>query len=81
MTINTVDIYSAQTKLHELLSLALEGNEVIIAEDDRLRARLVPLFPFSLPLKSRIAGLNKGKILVSKDFNEPLSDEFWTGAK
>ncbi|MFH1859567.1 MAG: toxin-antitoxin (TA) system antitoxin [bacterium] len=81
MTTKTVNVHDAQTKLHELLSLALEGNEVIIAEDNRLMARLVPLFPFSVPLKSRIAGLNKGKIWVSKDFDEPLSDEFWTGAK
>ncbi|MBU0701947.1 toxin-antitoxin (TA) system antitoxin [bacterium] len=81
MTTQTVDVHDAQTKLHKLLSLALEGNEVIIAEDNRLMAKLVPFFPFSVPPKSRIAGLNKDKIWVSKDFNEPLSDEFWIGAK
>lgn len=28
---------------------------------------------------SRIAGLHKGEIWMSEDFNEPLPDEFWLG--
>ena len=60
------------------MSLALEGNEVIIAEGSKLLARLVP---FSMPLKAHIAGLNKGKIWVGEDFDESLLDEFWTDAK
>ncbi|HEX8127618.1 MAG TPA: hypothetical protein VF527_00725 [Pyrinomonadaceae bacterium] len=29
----------------------------------------------------KIAGLNRGAIWVSDDFDEPLPDEFWTGTK
>jgi hypothetical protein len=36
--------------------------------------------PVSPPQKSRTAGLNKGKIWVSDDFDEPLPDNFWTGS-
>ena len=34
----------------------------------------------STPLKKqRIAGLNRGTIKLSEDFDEPLPDEFWLG--
>lgn len=29
------------------------------------------------PSKKRIAGLHKGKIWMSDDFNDPLPDRFW----
>lgn len=32
-----------------------------------------------LPEKDRIAGLNKGEIWMSDDFNDELPDEFWFG--
>src|SRR5215210_1885071 len=38
----TVDVEEAKERLPELVSLALEGNEVIISEGDRPVARLVP---------------------------------------
>jgi hypothetical protein len=31
--------------------------------------------------KKRIAGLNKGEIWTSEDFDKPLSDAFWLGEK
>jgi antitoxin (DNA-binding transcriptional repressor) of toxin-antitoxin stability system len=74
----TVDIDKAKTQLPELLSLALKGDEVIITEHDKPRAKIVPV-PMSND--TRIAGLNKGKIWVSDDFDEPLPDQFWTGAE
>jgi antitoxin (DNA-binding transcriptional repressor) of toxin-antitoxin stability system len=74
----TVDVEEAKTRLPELLSLALEGNEVIISEDDKPVARLVP---FSEKGQRRVADLNKGEIWMSDDFDEPLPDEFWMGAE
>ena len=71
-----VDIAEAQTQLHDLLLSALEGNEVIISKNNKPLAKLVPVSP---PPKSRIPGLNRGKIWVSEDFDEPLPDKFWTG--
>jgi antitoxin (DNA-binding transcriptional repressor) of toxin-antitoxin stability system len=76
--IETVDVEEAKERLPELVSLALEGNEVIISEGDRPVARLVP---FSDAGRRRVADLNKGEIWMSDDFDEPLPDEFWMGAE
>jgi antitoxin (DNA-binding transcriptional repressor) of toxin-antitoxin stability system len=76
MMTKTVDVRDAQ--LPELLSLALAGNEVILTEDDKPVARLIPV-PSSG--QTRVAGLNRGAVWMSEDFDEPLSDEFWTGAE
>jgi len=74
----TVDVEEAKERLPELVSLALEGNEVIISEGDRPVARLVP---FSGTGQRRVADLNKGEIWMSDDFDEPLPDEFWVGTE
>ena len=74
----TVDVEEAKERLPELVSLALEGNEVIISEGDRPVARLVP---FAGAGQKRVADLNKGEIWMSDDFDEPLPDEFWMGTE
>jgi len=79
MTTETVTLKDAQTRLEELLALALAGNEIIIAEDDKPLARIVPIA--EPKRKRRIAGLQRGKIWTSDDFDAPLPDEFWTGSK
>jgi prevent-host-death family protein len=71
----TVDIHDAGASLTELVSLVLAGNEVIIAEDNKPLARLVPI---SESKSARIAGLNRGKIWTSEDFDEALPESFWT---
>jgi prevent-host-death family protein len=71
----TVDINDAQNHLPELVSLASEGNEIIISKGDKPLARLVPISP---PSHKRVPGLNRGKIWMSDDFDEPLSEDFWT---
>lgn len=73
----TVDVKEAKERLPELLSLALEGNEVIIAEGDKPLARLVPV---TTPARGRVAGLHRGAAWVSEDFDAPLPDEFWSGS-
>ncbi len=80
MNTKTVTIHEAQTQLSELLTLALEGNEVIIIDGDKPLVRLVPI---SSPKnkKPRIAGLDRGKGWVSEDFDDPLPEGFWTGSK
>ena len=79
MSATTVDVHEAQTRLLQLLALALKGDDVVIAQDNIPLVRLVPVEP--QPPKGRIAGLHKGAIRMSADFNEPLSDEFWLGAE
>ena len=72
----TVSVDEAQNKLQELLAQALAGHEVIITERGKPVARLVPVAPSK---KKRVAGLNRGTIWTSEDFDEPLPDEFWLG--
>jgi prevent-host-death family protein len=70
----TVSIDEAQDKLPDLLAQALAGNEVIITEHGTPVARLVPVV--SHARKKRVAGLNRGTIWTSQDFDEPSTDEF-----
>jgi antitoxin (DNA-binding transcriptional repressor) of toxin-antitoxin stability system len=77
MATRTVDILKSQPQLAELLQLTAAGDEVIIVEGSKPLARLVRLDSAG---KKRVAGLNPGAILTSEDFDEPLPDEFWTGA-
>ena len=53
----TVDIQTAKNQFPKLLSLALKGNEVIITEHDKPRARIVPV---AAAAGMRTAGLHKG---------------------
>ena len=75
----TIDIIKikAKTQLSKLLSLALKGNEVIITEGKKPLAKIIPVVQSK---KTRIAGLNRGKIWTSNDFDEPLPKRFWTRA-
>jgi antitoxin (DNA-binding transcriptional repressor) of toxin-antitoxin stability system len=77
MSTKIVDVQEVQTRFPELLTFALEGNEVIIAKGRTPVARLVPIISASKP---RIAGLNQGAIWTSDDFDEPLPEEFWIGS-
>ncbi len=74
----TIDVRDAQTQLMQLLTLALKGGDVVIAKDNVPLVRLVPVKPQK---KGRTAGMHQGAMRMSPDFNEPLPDEFWLGAK
>ncbi|MEK6408812.1 MAG: type II toxin-antitoxin system prevent-host-death family antitoxin [Acidobacteriota bacterium] len=73
-----VSVDEAQENLKDLLALAMAGNEVIITEHGKPVARLVPI-PVAAANKKRVAGLNRGTIWTSEDFDQPLPDEFWLG--
>ena len=73
----TVSVDEAQNKLQDLLARALAGDEVIITERGTPVARLVPVLAHSK--KKRVAGLNRGTISTSEDFDDPLPNEFWLG--
>lgn len=72
----TVNVNEAKDQLQDLLTLALEGDDVIITDGDKPLARLVPV---ATSKRKRVAGLNRGKVWASDDFDEPLPDEFWVG--
>jgi antitoxin (DNA-binding transcriptional repressor) of toxin-antitoxin stability system len=61
--------------LADLLALVADGDEVVIAEEGKVLARLMPAESFP----PRVAGLHQGMGWISEDFDEPLPDEFWAG--
>ena len=66
MKTETVDLDEAQAHLKELVQRAISGVQVVLSENDKPVAQIVPL-------KRRIAGLHAGQIWTSDDFDEPLS--------
>jgi prevent-host-death family protein len=76
MANQTVNIEEAKKQFADLIAAASEGDEIIITQNGEPLVRLVPI---AKPKKKRIAGLNRGSIWTSSDFDEPLPDEFWTG--
>jgi len=74
----TIDIAKPDAALSDLVSMALSGTEVILAEGDKPLVRLVPVETMT---GSRTAGLNRGAMIASDDFDAPLPDAFWTGGE
>jgi antitoxin (DNA-binding transcriptional repressor) of toxin-antitoxin stability system len=75
MLTKTVDIREAQTNLQDLLSLVREGVEIVLTEGTIPLARLVPI---SMSPTLRTPGLHRGAMWTSADFDDPLSEGFWT---
>jgi len=77
MTTKTVSVKDAQAQFLELLDLVSMGNRIVIQKDEEPLAEIVGI---SSPKKGKqVAGLNRGKIRMSDDFDAPLPDEFWLG--
>jgi len=72
----TIDIRELPTRLDEAVTLASNGDEVILVEGSTPRARLVPL-RVATP---RRAGLHLGAMQATADFDDPLSEELRVGA-
>ncbi|NIR52016.1 type II toxin-antitoxin system Phd/YefM family antitoxin [candidate division KSB1 bacterium] len=66
-----VNIHEAKTHFSKLIKQVLNGEEVIIARSNKPVAKLVSI-DSSRP--QRELGTAKGKIQISPDFDEPLSD-------
>ena len=77
MQTKTVDIHEAQTHLVELLALVSAGTEIILTAGSTPLARIVPMAGATTP---RVPGLHPGAIWTSEAFDEPLPEEFWSGA-
>ena len=68
----TVSISEAQSQLQGLLALACNGDEIIIEENGEPLARLVPIAK-PKGQKQRIAGLGKGTVWMSDDFDNDIA--------
>lgn len=76
MPIQTINLDHVEKQLAELLAIVEHNGDVVIAQNGKPLARLASLTPKK---KKRIAGLNRGMIWTSADFDAPLPDEFWLG--
>ena len=74
----TVNVHEAKTHLSRLLVEVGAGAEVLIARAGKPVARLVAVRE---AVRQRTPGLDKGKIWIGEDFDEPLPaevvDEFY----
>ncbi len=68
----TITIEEAKDRLSELIHRLNPGEEVVITEDDRPVARLVPAVPPAR--KARKFGTLKGTVLSMDRFDDPLED-------
>ena len=66
-----LDITQVKSDISELLDLAIQGEEIVITQDDKPVAKISPIVPV---LRSLKRGSAKGKIQMSDDFDEPLED-------
>jgi len=75
MSSTSIEIHDLPSRFEEMISLAQAGAEVVVTENKVPKAKLI-----ALPtLNGRVAGLHKGAISTTADFDAPLPDEFWTG--
>jgi len=74
MSPKIVTVEEAETHLLELIGLAEQGEEVVIAYGDQPKVKLVPIRPAP---KKRVFGQHRGKIWMRPDFDEPLPESFW----
>lgn len=74
METETVDLNEAQAHFKELVQRVASGLHVVLSEDQKPIAHI-------LPASGRVPGLHSGSIWASDDFDAPLSDEFWSEAK
>ena len=72
-----IEASEAQRQFLTLLDLAKAGEEIIISEGDAPIARLTGIARSNGDSK-RIAGLHRGAISTTDDFDAPLPKDFWT---
>lgn len=76
MNARTFTVEQAARQFPELMEMAAEGQEVVILQENRPAARLVPIRSAGGP---RQFGQYHGQIQIADDFDEPLADGFWLG--
>lgn len=65
------NIHEAKTHFSKLLEQALNGEEVVIAKAGKPVARILP---FVKEAPRRVPGIDKGKVIIMPDFDEPLPE-------
>lgn len=65
------NIHEAKTHFSKLLERVLNGEEVIIAKAGKPVARILPMVTNVSP---RVPGVDKGKIIIMPNFDDPLEE-------
>lgn len=66
-----IDLEKAKAQIASLLQTALDGEEIVITQNEQPVLKLVPI---SSVKPRRQSGSAKGLITMSDDFDEPLED-------
>lgn len=66
------NIHEAKTHFSKLLEQVLSGEEVVIAKAGKPIARVLPFVEDDT--SPRIPGIDKGKLIIMPDFNDPLPE-------
>lgn len=69
---SSIEITEAISQISELFHLALNGEEIIITENQQPRLKLVPLQPKNK--RPPLFGTDQGVISISDDFDAPLEE-------
>ena len=69
----TLNVHAAKTNLSRLLAQVEEGEEIVIAKAGIPVAKLISIARGKPP--RRVLGKDKGKIWISDDFDETLTEE------
>ncbi|MGB3534805.1 MAG: type II toxin-antitoxin system prevent-host-death family antitoxin [Microcoleaceae cyanobacterium] len=75
-----VNKQEAEQQFSQLLSQVLQGEEIIISIEGQEMARLIPFDPnkvviFPEALGMRVPGIDRGRFVVSDDFDDPLPSD------
>jgi len=65
------NIHEAKTHFSKLLELVLNGEEVVIAKAGKPVARILPVVK---EISKRVPGIDKGKVIIMPDFDDPLPE-------
>ncbi|MDQ3847555.1 MAG: DUF2281 domain-containing protein [Thermoproteota archaeon] len=66
-----IELEKAKLQIDRLLQTALDGEEIVITQNEQPVLKLVPI---SASKSRRRSGSAKGMITISDDFDEPLED-------
>jgi prevent-host-death family protein len=65
------NVHEAKTHFSKLLELVLNGEEVVIAKAGKPVARILPVIK---EMPKRVPGIDKGKVTIMPDFDDPLPE-------
>lgn len=67
-----------EISIQTVITSAKNGDEIVLEENGKPIAKITPIVEVEeIKPKQRIAGLGKGTMWMSEDFDDELPDEFW----